>query len=210
MHRNRLRARTACDSSPPTAEAEGLFCQEASEIPALARNAVETFVRDSRTLPVDDAPDFLLQQRAACFVSIKTTDGDLRGCVGTVEPTRPTLAEEIVYNAIHAATQDPRFYPVEAEELPGLRFSVDLLAEPEATRFEDLNPSIYGVIVEDARGARRGLLLPDIEGVETAAQQVQIASRKAGITPDAPLRLYRFRVTRFRETEKQISSEQGA
>lgn len=180
------------------------------DIPSLARRAVENFVRERRVLSKDRAPAALLLQRAACFVSIKTSDGDLRGCIGTVEPTCPTLAEEIIRNAIHAATQDPRFHPVEERELPHLHFSVDLLSDPEPTRFESLDPSVYGVIVEDEDGAHRGLLLPDIEGVETAAQQVQIAARKAGIAPDAPLRLHRFRVTRFRESEKQNSSDQGA
>lgn len=187
------------------------------ELPALARRAVETYVREGRLLEaegVSDADDSdatsLLSHPAACFVSIKTRDGELRGCIGTIEPANTTLAQEIVTNAAHAATRDPRFPPVGEAELSDLRYSVDVLHAPEPAEFGDLDPSRYGVIVEDERSVRRGLLLPDIEGVETAAQQVQIAARKAGIAPGQSVRLYRFRVERFRETETQQTREQGA
>jgi AmmeMemoRadiSam system protein A len=123
----------------------------------------------------------------------------LRGCIGTIEPTQKSLAEEIIANAISAATRDPRFPPVSVEELSYLRYSVDVLYEPEPATFDDLDPKIYGVIVEDMSGTRRGLLLPDIEGVKMASQQVEIAARKAGIKPGAPLKLSRFRVERFSE-----------
>ena len=169
-------------------------------LPALARQSVETLVRERRVLEVQDvAADSLLGQRAACFVSIKTFDGDLRGCIGTVEPVRATLAEELIHNAISAATRDPRFSPVELSELPRLRYSVDVLSPPESTRFEELDPKTYGLIVEDEARARRGLLLPDLEGVESAEQQLQIAARKAGIPPGADVKLYRFRVRRYGE-----------
>lgn len=173
---------------------------EEERLPELARRTVETFVREGRLVEVPNvADDSLLSQRAACFVSIKTHEGDLRGCIGTVEPTKPTLAEELIHNAISAATRDPRFLPVAASELPHLRYSVDVLSSPEPTRFEDLNPKVYGLIVEDRRG-RRGLLLPDLEGVETAEQQLQITARKAGIAPGAEdVKLYRFRVRRYGE-----------
>lgn len=170
-------------------------------LPELARHTVETFVREGRVVEVPNvADDALLSQRAACFVSIKFDDGDLRGCIGTVEPTKATLAEELIHNAISAATRDPRFLPISASELPHLRYSVDVLSPPELTRFEDLNPKIYGLIVEDERG-RRGLLLPDLEGVETAEQQLQITARKAGIASGAlgDVKLYRFRVRRYGE-----------
>jgi AmmeMemoRadiSam system protein A len=169
-------------------------------LPELARRTVETFVREGRVVeaPVV-ADDSLLGQRAACFVSIKTDVGDLRGCIGTVEPTKDTLAEELIHNATNAATRDPRFLPVSASELPHLRYSVDVLSSPEPTRFEELNPKIYGLIIEDGRG-RRGLLLPDLEGVETAEQQFQITARKAGISSGAEdVKLYRFRVRRYGE-----------
>jgi AmmeMemoRadiSam system protein A len=174
--------------------------REEERLPELARHTVETFVREGQIVePPNVAKDSLLGARAACFVSIKTREGDLRGCIGTVEPTRPTLAEELIHNAISAATRDPRFLPVSASELTHLRYSVDVLSQPEPTRFEDLNPKVYGLIVEDGRG-RRGLLLPDLEGVETAAQQFQITARKAGIASGAEdVKLYRFKVRRYGE-----------
>jgi AmmeMemoRadiSam system protein A/AmmeMemoRadiSam system protein B len=169
------------------------------ELPALARLAIETFVREKAIIAPPANASALLKQRAACFVSLKTIDGDLRGCIGTIEPVKNSLAEELIANAISAATRDPRFPPVNAAELTSLRYSVDVLHPPEPAEFEDLDPSTYGVIVEDEAGAHRGLLLPDIRGVETARQQVDIAARKAGIAPGAALKLSRFRVERFRE-----------
>lgn len=181
-------------------------------LPALARRAVEIFVRERRIIEHSSVSENTLPwQRAACFVSIKTQHHELRGCIGTVEPYHQTLAEELIANAISAATRDPRFPPVSEAELTGLRYSVDVLGEPEPTQFEDLDPSLFGVIVENETGTRRGLLLPDIEGVETSAQQVEIATRKAGISPATPLKLYRFRVRRFREQAHfQQKTEQGA
>ena len=168
------------------------------ELPALARRAVETRVwtgKDSKppTLLVG-----ILAERAACFVSIKTKDGELRGCIGTIEPSKDTLAEEIIINAISAASKDPRFYPVTADELSNLSYSVDVLFEPEPATFEELNPKVYGVIVDDEKG-RRGLLLPDIPGITDAKQQVEIATRKAGIPSGTPVKFLRFEVRRFRE-----------
>jgi AmmeMemoRadiSam system protein A len=126
-------------------------------------------------------------------------NGDLRGCIGTIEPTKDSLAEEIIANAISAATNDPRFDPVSEVELPELRYSVDVLSAAEEAVIADLDPSVFGVIVEDEIGSRRGLLLPDIPGIEDAKQQVEIAARKAGIDEDEPIKLYRFTVERFRE-----------
>jgi AmmeMemoRadiSam system protein A len=166
--------------------------------PALAREAIETFVRSSKILPAPRT-EGLLSARAPCFVSLKTLNGELRGCIGTIEAARDTLAEEIIANAISAATTDPRFEPVRPEELSNLRYSVDVLFPPEQTAMEDLDPLTYGVIVEDESGARRGLLLPDIPGIDDAKQQVEIAARKAGIRRDEPVRLYRFKVERYRE-----------
>jgi AmmeMemoRadiSam system protein A/AmmeMemoRadiSam system protein B len=171
---------------------------DAQDLPKLARRAIETFVRTGKHPEVNETSP-LSRVRAACFVSIKTKAGDLRGCIGTVEPSKQSLAEELVVNAINAATRDPRFSPVTPDELPDLSYSVDVLAPPEATSFEDLDPSIYGVIVEDDSGFARGLLLPDIEGVDTVEKQVEIASRKAGIAPGQPVKLSRFKVERYRE-----------
>ncbi|MGI8838535.1 MAG: AmmeMemoRadiSam system protein A [Pyrinomonadaceae bacterium] len=171
-------------------------------LPALARRAVETFTRTGKQISVPkNPPAEILGARAACFVSIKTRAGDLRGCIGTIEPVKETLGEELVVNAISAATRDPRFVPVTEDELANLKYSVDILAAPEPATFADLDPAVYGVIVEDESGKFRGLLLPDIAGVDSAEQQVNIAARKAGIPPGAPLKLSRFRVDRFREEQ---------
>jgi len=170
-----------------------------SELPALARLAIETFVRTGKSITPSKSLSPLLSASAACFVSIKTHQGDLRGCIGTIEPIKQNLAEELIANAINAATRDPRFDPVSARELPNLRYSVDVLGVPEPADFEDLDPKVYGVIVEAESGGLRGLLLPDIAGVETARQQVDIAARKAGISLKTPLKLSRFRVDRYGE-----------
>ncbi len=130
--------------------------------------------------PHDSREDFWERARRALF-RLKTLDGDLRGCIGTIEPAKDTLAEEIVANAISAATNDPRFDPVKEDELSNLRYSVDVLFPAEAAVMEDLDPAVFGVIVEDESGSRRGLLLPDIPGIDDAEQQVEIAARKAGI-----------------------------
>lgn len=184
----------------------------AQEILALARRAIETFVREGRVIEKPSLTDPMLKERAACFVSIKTFDGDLRGCIGTIEPVKDSLAEELIANAVSSATRDPRFPPVAPEELSHLRYSVDVLSNPEPAEFEELDPKVYGVIVEDESGKRRGLLLPDLQGVETASQQVEIAARKAGIKPGTALKFSRFRVERFRESalSNNKMSEQGA
>jgi len=168
-------------------------------LPALARHTIETFITTGTIItPPDDLPDELTA-RAACFVSIKTRDGELRGCIGTIEPEKNTLAEELIANAISAATLDPRFAPIHADELPNLKYSVDVLSQPELVRQDDLDPNIYGVIVEDQDGGRRGLLLPNLEGIDTSVKQVEIASRKAGIAPGTEVKLWRFRAARHRE-----------
>lgn len=168
------------------------------DLPGLARRAVEAFTRHDEII---DPPAFagLLGERAPCFVSLKTLDGELRGCIGTVEPVRDTLAEEIIANAISAATTDPRFDSVREEELKNLLYSVDVLFPAEPATIADLDPKIYGVIVEDESESYRGLLLPDIPGVDTAEQQVEIAKRKAGLPPNTPVKLSRFKVERYRE-----------
>ena len=184
-------------TGPETGFAENFV--ERSVLTGIARNAVEEFVQNGIVpLPVKH-PRGILALRAPCFVSLKTMDGELRGCIGTIEPAKDTLAEELVANAVSAATHDPRFPPVVQEELANLRYSVDVLMPPEATTLDKLDPRIFGVIVEDESGQLRGLLLPDIQGVDDARQQVDIASRKAGIPRGAKLKLSRFRVERFKE-----------
>ncbi len=167
--------------------------------PSLARSAVETFIHSGQVLDPAEATHGLMGTPAPCFVSLKTIDGELRGCIGTIEPARDSLAHEIVANAISAATSDPRFEPVGVEELSNLHYSVDVLFPPEKTEMSELDPAVFGVIVEDQSGARRGLLLPDIPGITDATQQVEIAARKAGIAPGEPVSLWRFKVERFRE-----------
>lgn len=169
-------------------------------LPSLARRAVETFVLKRKVVEPEraDAPS-LLSQRSACFVSIKTEGRELRGCVGTIEPEHDSLAEEVVDNAIKAATRDPRFHPVSAEELARLRYSVDVLGALEPTTLEDLDPSVFGVVVTNDSGTRRGLLLPNIDGISTPNQQVGVAARKAGIGPRETVKLFRFRTRRFQE-----------
>ena len=168
-------------------------------LPGLAREAVETFIRSGSVLDPPETGEGLLRARAPCFVCLKTLDGDLRGCIGTIEPSKDTLAEEIVANAISAATTDPRFDPVKPAELSNLRYSVDVLHHPEPTVVEELDPKVFGVIVEDESGSRRGLLLPDIPGIDDVEQQIEIAARKAGIPHGEPIKLSRFRVERYRE-----------
>lgn len=173
--------------------------EEGRQLPTLARATVETFVLTGRAPKPPANESGLLAERAACFVSIKTRDGDLRGCIGTIEPSRNTLGAEVVANALGAATRDPRFKPITVNELSQLRYSVDVLSTPEPAEFEDLDARVYGVIVEDERGNRRGLLLPDLEGIDTPRRQIEIASRKAGIPLGVPVKLSRFRVERFGE-----------
>ena len=168
----------------------------------LARSAVETYVQSGQRIATEGLPERRwLDERGGTFVSLHTTDGALRGCIGTAEPTQPNIAEEIIGNAIAAATTDPRFLPVTEADLPRLTYSVDLLTPPERVQSEaDLDPGRYGVIVE--AGGRRGLLLPALEGVSSTARQVEIARDKAGIEEGAPLTLYRFAVDRFAESRE--------
>jgi AmmeMemoRadiSam system protein A/AmmeMemoRadiSam system protein B len=192
--------------SVPSASADGLKKHQGSQnsalrqaIPALARLTIETFVTNGKIIEPPGEFSDLISARAGCFVSIKTHNGDLRGCIGTIEPVKDSLAKEIIWNAINAATRDPRFSPVRADELPGLKYSVDVLSTPEPCPPEDLDPKIYGVIVEDESGARRGLLLPNLRGIDTVRKQIEMASRKAAIPPDTTVRLFRFSAERYSE-----------
>ncbi len=168
---------------------------EEHDLVALARRAIERFVCDGVILSPPEALSDEMKQRAGTFVSLHC-GGELRGCIGTIEPTCANVAAEIIANAISAATRDPRFPPMDREELADLDISVDVLTEPEPiSSLEKLDPKRYGVIVQ--KGSRRGLLLPNLEGVDTARQQVDIALRKAWIDPDEPYRMYRFEVIRY-------------
>jgi AmmeMemoRadiSam system protein A len=164
----------------------------------LARLAVEAFVREGTIIKPPADVHGVLATRAGAFVTLRALNAHLRGCIGTIEPAHSNVAEEIVQNAISAAIRDPRFSPVSTTELPLLRYSVDVLSRPEPARgLEDLDPSIFGVIIETLDGLRRGLLLPRIEGIESAEEQWRLVHLKAGITPGTIVRVERFSVTRF-------------
>ncbi len=180
-------------------ETERLARTAAGEDPyvRLARASLETWVRTGKTMAVpEELPPELLRRRAGAFVSVHK-QGRLRGCIGTIGPTEPSLALEIVRNAVSAAARDPRFEPIRPEELPWLEISVDVLGEAEKISSEaELDVKRYGVIV--SCGSRRGLLLPDLEGVDTVEEQVAIARQKAGIRPEERVSLQRFEVVRHR------------
>ena len=161
----------------------------------LAWQSVESYVCHRQVIDVpEDLPEEMTKTRAGAFVSIHK-QGRLRGCIGTIEPTRDTLASEIIHNAISASTRDPRFEPITPEELPFLEINVDVLGEAEnIDDISALDVKRYGVIV--SKGHRRGLLLPDIDGVDTVDQQVEIAKQKAGIGKNEKVRLQRFEVIR--------------
>jgi len=137
-----------------------------------------------------------MKQKTGVFVSIHKF-GQLRGCIGTFEPTQDNVAEETIANAISSATRDPRFPPVTPDELSDLSYNVDVLTTPEPIASKDqLDPKKYGVIVE--AGIRKGLLLPDLEEVDTVDYQIEICRQKAGIASDEPINLYRFEVKRYK------------
>ena len=160
----------------------------------LARHAIETIVHTGKNAELPQGLPSEMSERAGVFVSLKK-DGELRGCIGTFEPTTKNIAEEILQNAASAALRDPRFPPVKKEELDALVYSVDVLTEPELVAGADaLDVKKYGVIVEYR--ARKGLLLPDLAGVDTVEEQLRIARQKGGIPEDAPIRIWRFTVER--------------
>ncbi len=169
--------------------------EQSDEYVRLAREAVEAYVLRREVLAVPSGlPDEMLSVQAGAFVSIHE-HGELRGCIGTIGPTRSCVAEEIIGNAISASTRDPRFPAIKAEELPWLDINVDVLGEPEDIDSEDeLDVKRYGVIV--SCGRKRGLLLPDLDGVDTPQQQVEIAMKKGGIRKFEKYRLQRFEVIR--------------
>ena len=169
---------------------------EESAYVRLARETIENYIKQGKiiTLPLD-LPKEMINQKAGAFVSLKKY-GELRGCIGTFMPTQKNIAQEIIKNAVSAAVEDPRFSPVNVSELEDLTISVDVLSIPEEIKdISQLDPKKYGVIVSS--GYKKGLLLPDLEGVDTAEEQVDIAKRKAGIYPGEKVKLYRFEVKRY-------------
>ncbi len=171
---------------------------------SLARAAVEECVKHGKHLDWEafknlvltgDIVEELENTNGGVFVSIHK-DNILRGCIGTIAPSRENLAEEIIYNAIEAATEDERFYPIRKSELADLVLKVDVMHELEAIRsLEELDVKKYGVVV--MAGNKKGLLLPDIEGIDSVEKQISIAKKKAGIKRNTAVKLYRFAVTRY-------------
>ena len=173
----------------------GIIIKEMSPIAQLARETVETYIKTGKINHIEEpAPE--MKGQSGVFVSIHK-HGALRGCIGTFEPTEDNVAREIITNAISAATHDPRFSPINPRELEDLDYSVDVLTKPEPIADEtSLDPKKYGAIVQF--GWRRGLLLPDLEGVDTVDDQIAICRQKAGIGLNEPIKLYRFEVKRYK------------
>lgn len=172
----------------------------------LARSTIETYIRTGKIINLPENLDKeMTSQKAGVFVSIKE-DGRLRGCIGTIQAVQDSIAEEIIANAISASTKDPRFSPIEPWELDRLTISVDVLGGKEKISSPDqLDPRRYGVIV--TKGRKRGLLLPNLEGVDTVEEQIAIAKRKAGIRETEQAELERFEVIRH---ETQTLNEEGS
>ena len=172
--------------------------QKNESIPVvLARKSIAYYLKNRKKLPLpDDLPPELIEQQAGVFVSLKKGER-LRGCIGTFLPNKDNIALEIIENAISSAIHDPRFSPVTLDEVGSLSISVDVLSAPEEIKNNSqLNPKKYGVIVSS--GNKKGLLLPDLEGVDTIEQQIDIARQKAGIYVDEDFRIERFEIKRYR------------
>lgn len=166
---------------------------------SLARESLNYYYSTGRLLSVPkELPKEMLNAKRGVFVSLKKF-GNLRGCIGTFLPTTNSVAEEIIRNAVQAATSDPRFSRVSEDELLDLDISVDVLGEPVKAAKDELNPKIFGVIV--SKDYKRGLLLPDLEGVDTVDYQLQIACDKAGIDYNDDFEIEKFVVTRYKEGE---------
>ncbi len=174
----------------------GILIKGLSSLAKLAKETVETYVKEGK---ITQPPKRLIPEmkgKAGVFVSIHKL-GVLRGCIGTFEPQEANVALETITNAISSATRDPRFPPINPKELKDLEYKVDVLTPPEPIESEDqLNPKKYGCIVEC--DLRRGLLLPDLDGVDTVDYQISICRQKGGIMPHEPVKLYRFQVKRYK------------
>jgi MEMO1 family protein len=165
----------------------------ALELPSIARRAIDNWLACGARLETGQIGGF----RAPVFVTLRSSDGNLRGCIGSLAPVEGDVAAETARSAVLAASRDPRFPPVRADELEGLSIEVSvLLPEEPVEHLTDLDPARFGVVVRDARG-RQGLLLPQVPGIDTPEMQVEIAKRKAGIEPSAPVSLRRFEVQKF-------------
>lgn len=176
---------------------EGIYVKGKHPFVKWAMRVIESYIKNGVIIePSSSLPKELFERRAGVFVSLHRIDGSLRGCIGTFLPTRENLALEIRDNAIAAATRDPRFPPLSIDELDDIVITVDVLSEPEPVKeISQLDPKKYGVIVES--GWKRGLLLPDLEGIDTIEKQLEIAKRKAGIYDFEKFKIYRFTVERY-------------
>lgn len=164
----------------------------------LAKQTVEEYVQTRHMPETPLEPADVMSVHAGVFVSLKK-HGDLRGCIGTFLPQYDNVADETIHNAVSAATRDPRFSPVTPDELDEIDYSVDVLSKPETVKsLDELDPKRYGVIV--SLGHRRGLLLPDLEGVDTVEYQLSIAMSKAGISSSeaGDVQIERFEVKRYK------------
>lgn len=164
---------------------------------SLARKTLEKYViYGEKIVKPDNLPKEMTKNKAGVFVSLKM-DGQLRGCIGTIQATTDSIADEIIQNAISAGLEDPRFNPVTKKELNKIEYSVDVLKEAEPIKYmSELDTEKYGVIVK--KGIKRGLLLPNLEGINTPEEQVSIALKKAGINPDEDYTMERFEVVRHK------------
>lgn len=162
----------------------------------LAREAIKEYIKKGKIISLPAELTDEMREKHGVFVSLKMK-GMLRGCIGTYEAATSCVAEEVIHNAISAATHDPRFTQVTLTELDDINISVDILTDSEPVRsIDELDPKRYGVIVKS--GYKRGLLLPDIEGVNTTEEQIDIARKKAGIGDNEPLEILKFEVRRYR------------
>jgi AmmeMemoRadiSam system protein B/AmmeMemoRadiSam system protein A len=174
----------------------GIILMGMSPLAKLVKETVETYVREGKIIEPPKRLTPEMKEKAGVFVSIHKLGG-LRGCIGTFEPQEANVALEAITNAVSSATRDPRFPPITPQELKDLDYNVDVLTSPEPIEGEDqLDPKRYGCIVEC--DLRRGLLLPDLEGVDTVDYQISICRQKAGIMPYEPVKLYRFEVKRYK------------
>jgi len=178
----------------------------------LVKQVVENYIKNGKIIsPPENLPREFLTRKAGTFVTIMK-DGELRGCIGTYLPTKENIAEEIIHNAIAAATEDYRFGPITKEELPELSYTAYILSEPELVKdISELNPKKFGIIIKTApiipsgdvvfnghMPTKSGLLLPDLEGVDTAEQQISIACQKGGIDPSKEkILIYRFTTEKY-------------
>ncbi|MFQ5672731.1 MAG: AmmeMemoRadiSam system protein A [Nitrospinales bacterium] len=162
---------------------------------ALAIDAVKYYLENGEPLPCPKNLPEAMKRKSGTFVSIKK-NGVLRGCIGTITPSEPDLAREIIRNAVSAATRDPRFPPVSRKELADLTFSVDVLTPPEKVDdVSDLDAGKYGIILKGE--TKQAVLLPNLEGIDTVEEQMTICRKKAGLRKNDPVELFRFRVERF-------------